>query len=396
MKVYIVGTGADGKITLTKEAEKAIENAGLLIGAERMLKPFSRSGKELYVTYRPQDIADKLDSCKYDAAAVLMSGDCGFFSGARKLLPLISYHDVRIISGISSVSYFCSRLGLSYEDMKFVTLHGKKSNIAVNVMLNERCFFLLGGEVTAAEVCRKLCFFGLSDVNVYIGTDLGYESETVMTGKAGGFLDAETGGLSVMITENSSALRCIPSGIDDERFIRRSVPMTKSEVRCIAVSKLGICRDSVVWDIGCGTGSVSVEAAYRCPDGRVFSFDKNPEAVELTEENARIHGCDNIIVKEGNCPGALADADAPDKVFIGGSSGDMSGIFEAVFAKNPSADIVVTAVSLETLQDSVSCFERYGTAPEILQIAAARTKKLGTHTMLQAQNPVFIICGRLS
>ena len=396
MKVYIVGTGMNGRNTLTKEAEKAIDEAELLIGAERMLLPFQSMGKELFTSYIPQDIADKLGSCSYGTAAVLMSGDCGFFSGARKLLSLLGAHDVRVISGISSVSYFCSRLGITYEDMKFVSLHGKKSNIAVNVRLNERCFFLLGGDVTAADVCRALCSFGLSDVTVHIGAELGYDTEAITSGKAREFVDSAPVGLAVMITENTSALKHIPSAMSDDSFHRGNVPMTKAEVRCIAVSRLGIHTDSVVWDVGCGTGSLSVEAAFRCPDGTVSAFDKNPEAVGLTAENARLHGCDNIIVREGSCPEVLEDAAAPDAVFIGGSSGELNRIFDAIYAKNPAADIVVTAVSLETLNDAVSSFERFGAAAEISQISVARTKKLGTHTMLQAQNPVFIISGRLS
>ena len=396
MKVYIVGIGMNGENTLTKEAEKAIDSAGLLIGAERMLKPFSNSGKELYSSYKPQDIAGKLSSCDHSAATVLMSGDCGFFSGAKKLLPLLEAHDVRIVPGISSVAFFCGRLGISYEEMKFVTLHGKASNIAVNVRTNERSFFLLGGDMTAAGVCQKLCEYGMGDVTVHIGTELGCGSEKIASGKAYELVDNEAAGLSVMLVENSNALSHIPSAMNDEEFVRGSVPMTKSEVRCIAVAKLGICRDSIVWDIGCGTGSVSVEAAYRCPDGTVCAFDKNTEAVGLTAENARKHGCDNIRAIEGSCPGALADAEAPDKVFIGGSSGNMSGIIDTVYSVNPQADITVTAVSLETLQNTVSCFEKFGTSPEIIQVSVTRTKKLGSHTMLQAQNPVFIISGRLS
>ena len=396
MKVYIVGTGAEGENSLTKEAKTAIDSAGLLIGAERMLKPYVGSGKEVFAGYRPEMIAEKLSSCEHSAAAVLMSGDCGFFSGAKKLLPLLADHEVRIIPGISSAAMFCSRLGISYEDMKFVTLHGRSSNIAVNVRLNERCFFLLGGEMTAARVCRVLCSYGLSDVTVHIGTDLGYEGETVTSGRAEELVETDTSGLTVMIVENSRALGHIPSGIDDEEFRRSTIPMTKSEVRCVAVAKLGICRNSVVWDIGCGTGSVSVEAAYRCPDGTVCAFDKDPGAAELTAENARLHGCDNIQVTAGSCPEALAGAAAPDKVFIGGSSGDMDGIFEAVHGKAPAADIAVTAVSLETLRQTVSCFERYGAAPQIVQISVTRTKRVGSHTMLQGQNPVFVIWGRLS
>lgn len=396
MKVYIIGTGVNGGDSLTIEAQAAIAEAQLLIGAERMLSPFSQLGKEMFCSYIPQDIAAKLDSCGHDCGAVLMSGDCGFFSGAKKLLPLLSGHDVKVMAGISSAAYFCGRLGLSYEQMKFVTLHGHSSNIAVNVKLNQLCFFLLGGEMTAAKVCRRLCDHGMGNVKVHIGTNLGYPNERVISGKADDLTNCDAEGLAVMITENPDALRHIPSAISDEEFLREKVPMTKSEVRCIAVAKLNICADSVVWDIGCGTGSVSVEAAFRCPDGRVIAIDKKAEAVELTRKNACRFGCDNIEVTEGECPQCLADVQTPDKVFIGGSSGNMSEIFAAVHAKNPKADIVVTAVSLETLSEAVSCFEKYGTAPEIVQIAVTRTEKLGFHTMLKAQNPVFIISGGLS
>ncbi|MDO4862643.1 MAG: precorrin-6Y C5,15-methyltransferase (decarboxylating) subunit CbiT [Ruminococcus sp.] len=395
MKVYIVGTGMDGSETLTKAAEKAISEAALLIGAERVVKPFMQLGKELFVSYKPSEIAEKLGSAECDTAAVLMSGDCGFFSGTRKLLPLLEAHDVTVISGISSAAYFCGKLGISYENMKFITLHGRPSSAALNVKMNEHCFFLLGGEMNAADVCRRLCEYGLGSVNVHIGTDLGYETEQIIVGKACELTDVQTGGLSVMITENREHLRHIPTAISDEKFTRGEIPMTKSEVRCIALSRLDIGADSVVWDIGCGTGSVSVEAACRCPDGKVYAFDKKSEAVTLTDENARKFSCDNIEAIQGVCPEILADMPVPDKVFIGGSSGKMDGIFEAVRAKNPSADIVVTAVSLETLNEAVSCFSRFGTEAEVVQIAVTRTGKLGTHTMLQAQNPVFIISGRL-
>lgn len=396
MKVYIIGIGMDGDKTITREAEAAIVEAQLLIGAERMLGPFSQLGKEMFSSYLPQDIAAEISSCGYGCAAVLMSGDCGFFSGAKKLLPLLEGHDVRVIAGISSAAYFFSKVGLSYEQMKFVTLHGRNSNIAINVKMNELCFFLLGGDMTAADVCRRLCDYGMGDVKVYIGADLSYPTERIISGKAAELTESNVDGLAVMITENCEALGHIPSAVSDEEFLREKIPMTKSEVRCIAVSRLNICADSVVWDIGCGTGSVSVEASYRCPDGKVYAFDKKSEAVSLTSENARKFGSDNIIAGCGGCPECLTDAQAPDKVFIGGSSGNISGIFAAVYEKKPKADIAVTAVSLETLSDTVRCFEKYGVSPEIVQIAVSRTEKLGSHTMLKAQNPVFIISGGLS
>lgn len=394
MKVYIIGTGVNSRSSLTREAVEAIEHSQMLIGADRMLDAYTGGGKKLVKAYKPDDVCDILKSSTYNTAAVLMSGDCGFFSGTKKLLPLIEDMKPVIISGISSASYFCSRINISYETMKFVSLHGKNANIAINVRMNEKCFFLLGGDIDAADICRRLCGFGLSDVTVHIGENLGYENEICRSGKAKDFINIHTEKLSVLVTENPNHLRHIPSAISDDKFIRSSIPMTKSAVRGNIVSGLNICCDSVCWDIGCGTGSVSVEMAFRCPDGKVLAFDKKSEAAELTACNAQKFGCDNIFVNEGICPDVLKNALSPDKVFVGGSSGNMAEIFECVYQKNEFADITVSAVSLETLEQAVKAFERFGKEYSVMQISVTETRKVGAHTMLTAQNPVFIIKGR--
>lgn len=394
MKVYIIGTGVNSRNSLTREAMDAIEHSQLLIGADRMLAEYSGCGKKLVKAYKPDNIYNILKSSTYDSAAVLMSGDCGFFSGTKKLLPLIENMKPVIISGISSAVYFCNRVNISYENMKYISLHGKNANIVVNVRMNERCFFLLGGDMNAADICRRLCEYGLSDVTVHIGENLGYENEICRSGQAKDFINIHTEKLSVLITENSGYLHHIPSAISDDEFIRGGIPMTKSAVRGNIISGLDICHDSVCWDIGCGTGSVSVEMAFRCPDGKVLAFDKKSEAAELTARNAQKFRCDNIVANEGVCPDVLKNSLAPDKVFVGGSSGNMAEIFECVYQKNEFADITVSAVSLETLEQAVKAFERFDKEYSVIQIAVAETRKVGSHTMLTAQNPVFIIKGR--
>ena len=393
MKVYIIGTGVNGRNSLTREAMEAIEHSQLLIGGERMLAPYSDSKKKLVKAYKPEEICDILRSSTFNTAAVLMSGDCGFFSGTKKLLPLIANMNTVVIAGISSAVYFYSRMNISYEAMKYVSLHGKNATIAINALMNGMCFFLLGGDMNAADICRRLCEFGLPEVTVYIGENLGYENELCRKGKSKDFTHIYTEKLCVLVTENPDYLRHIPSAISDNKFIRDNIPMTKSAVRGNIVSGLDICHDSVCWDIGCGTGSVSVEMAFRCPDGNVFAFDKNPDAAELTVRNARKFGCDNIIASEGICPEILKNVPAPDKVFIGGSSGNMAEIFECIYQKNKSADVTVSAVSLETLEQAIEAFKRFGKECSVMQIAVTETKKTGSHTMLTSQNPVFIIRG---
>ena len=395
MKVFVVGIGVNGEDSLTIEAKEAISEAELLIGAERMTKPFSDSGKIIENACIAQDIADILEKSNFETAAVLMSGDCGFFSGAKKLLPLLECHEITIISGISSMAYFCGKIGISYENMRFISLHGRHGNIAINTLFSEKCFYLLGGEMTAADVCQRLCDYGLSDVTVYVGENLGYENEQVVSFKVSEFRDDLTSKLSVLVTENPDFMRFIPCSISDESFIRGSVPMTKSIVRGNIVASLEIGKNDICWDIGCGTGAISIEMAFRCPDGMVYAFDKNSEAIELTVRNSRRFGCDNITAIDGICPNILGNFNAPNKVFIGGSSGNMNEIFKCVYNKNPYADIAVSAVSLETLTLAQEAFEKFGGEYSIVQIAVTETRKICNHTMLSAQNPVFIIRGKL-
>ena len=270
MKVYLIGTGTNGAGSLTADAAAAIQSAGLLIGAKRMLQPYADSDQTLVCQYQPEQIAEALRGSQADCVAVLLSGDTGFFSGAKKLLPLLQNFNVNVLPGISSVSAFCAKCGISYEKMRFLTLHGQASNIAIHALTNRFCFFLLGGEMSAAQVCRRLCEYGLSDVQVHIGMNLGYENEQILHGTAADFTALPADSLMVLITENPAYLRYIPSAIPDAAFIRDKIPMTKAEMRCNGVSALNITHDGICWDIGCGTGSVSVEMASAARKGRFF------------------------------------------------------------------------------------------------------------------------------
>ncbi len=384
IKVYVVGTGMDGVKTLTREAYEIIDSADVLIGAGRMLEPFKHLHKKMVCEHSADKIADYINNCGFDKIAVLMSGDCGFYSGAKRLSEFI---ECEIISGISTPVYFSSKVGIPWENMKFVSLHGRYGNIAVNVMQNEHCFFLLGGKVTPAEICRTLCRYGFGDVNIFVGENLCYENERIISGTAESLREIQSAGLCAVIAENKNYIKYIPSGIDDGDFIRTEIPMTKAEVRAVAVSKLNIGRDSICWDIGCGTGSVSVEMAMKCTDGGVYAFDKKTEALKLTSENSEKFGCDNIHVFESLFPENIPEnIPVPNCVFIGGASGKISDIIKYVTNLNSSAEIVVTAVSVETLNECMNVFDA-----EITQIAVTRTRRIGSHTMFSAENPVFVI-----
>lgn len=389
MHISIIAAGMDGTETLTLAAQQAIEQAELLIGARRLLVPYADTGKKLFCSWKPEEIVGRLYKGTEQHAVILMSGDTGFFSGTKRLLPLLSEQHVQVLPGVSSPVYLCAKTGLSWEQMHFVSLHGTEGNIAVHVRSHETCCFLLGGDVTAAMLCRRLCDYGLAGTTVYIGENLGSSSEAVFTGAPSDFFDHPVQTLCTVIVYNPHPCTYVLSGIPDDAFQRTKIPMTKAEVRCCAVAALCVGRQDVCWDIGCGTGSVSVELALRCPEGQVFAVDKNPEAVKLTTENARRFSCDNVTVTEGVFP--EVQFPTPDKVFLGGTGGRLVDVLKFVYQMNPVSDVVMTAVSLETLSEALQAFDRLDKSCTVTQVAVTRTRKIGGHTMLQGLNPVYVI-----
>lgn len=392
-KVSIIGIGMNGKKSLTAQALEAIRSADALIGAKRMTDSFSDMDKPVLISYDPAETAEFIKRNTHEKYAVLMSGDCGFFSGAEKLLPYLADFRTEVICGISSPVYFSSKIRIPWSDWHFISLHGTDANIVRNICAHEKTFFLLGGKITPAKICRQLCEYGLCETEIYIGENLSYDNEKITSGCANELCDIQTANLSVLLAVNKKYEKLKRIGIPDYEFIRSKVPMTKSEVRSVCISKLEIANDSICWDIGSGSGSVSVEMAVQCTDGKVYSVDRSEDAISLVRQNLRRFGCDNIIPVHGCAENIVHELPAPDCVFIGGSGGHLSEIVENVYEKNPYAVIVITAVSLETLNRSAAVFENIGISAEITQISVTRTKKVETHTMLAAENPIFIIKG---
>lgn len=391
-KIFIVGVGMDGDKTLTKEAKEAIETSDELIGAKRLLELFADLHKPSFASYDSAEIARHIRESEYKNICISVSGDCGFFSGAKGLLENLRDFDVSVLPGISTPVYLASRLQIPWSGMCFVSLHGRDGAVALPVSSHEKTFFLLGGAFTAADLCRRLTHYGMGNLTVHAGENLSLENERIISAPAKELCALETGRLCAAIVENPGYTRYLRAGIPDEEFIRRSVPMTKSEVRCIAVSKMEVGENDIVWDVGAGTGSVSVETALRCERGRVYALERDKKAATLIDENRRKFFCDNIEIVPKDAADALFDLPKPDKVFIGGSGGRLEKIAEIIKEKNPSALIVATAVSLETLG---GLREIFSDDSEITQISVTRTKKTASHTMLFAQNPVFIVRGHL-
>lgn len=396
--VTLIGIGMGSRPGMTIEAEAALREADLLIGARRMLEAADAGKKPSYAEYDAGRIADYVrNHPEYRRVAVLLSGDIGFYSGARKLYEALGTIgcEVRSICGISSVVYFCGKLRLAWEDVCLKSAHGRASNLVGAVRSNKKTFTILGGADSVGELCRELQEYGLSQVRVHIGERLGYAEEKITSGSPRELEKENYDGLCVALVENPECFSGVRTCLGDEEFLRGKAPMTKSEIRSLSVAKLRLTKDAVIYDVGAGTGSVSVETALQAADGQVYAIERNEEACRLIEENKRHFGTPNIHVIHGLAPEAMEDLPVPSHAFIGGSAGNLKEIMECLLRKNPQIRMVINTVTLETVGEVMNCLRELPvTEEEILSVSIAKAKGLGRYHLMMGQNPIYIVTCR--
>ncbi len=396
-QVALVGVGPGSSGGMTVEVRRAIREADCLIGARRMLEAVRRADQAVCEAVAPGDIAqcirERRDCRRF---AVALSGDTGFFSGARRLLPLLGDCDVEVLPGLSSLQVLCARLGTSYEDVVSVSLHGRDRDIVPDIWQNRRVFALVGGADGMAALCRTLTEAGLGEVRVSAGERLGYPEERISVGTARELAGRRFDPLSAALIENPDARPFVP-GLPDVCFLRgagadgAAVPMTKSEVRACAMAKLALTRDAVCWDVGAGTGSVSVEMALLARDGSVFAIERKDGALALLEENRRRFHVSNLQIAAGAAPEACRELPAPTHAFLGGSGGRLRELVALLLEKNPRVRIVASAVTLETAAELTAIGKEFAfTTFDVLCLTAARSRAAGAYHLMTGQNPVYL------
>lgn len=393
--ISLVGIGMGSRDSRTVEAETVLREAQLLIGAKRMTDSVGvRSGQDIYNEYDSEKIASYIENHpEYEKIAIVLSGDVGFYSGARKLTEKLG-ENVRIVCGVSSAAYFMSRIGKSWDDALLVSAHGKEVSMIPLIKSHRKVFAILGSRDGISTLAQKLMEFGMENVTVYTGERLSYADEKVQHGKPADFIGYEADTLSVVCIENEEFTQYPAThGIKDEAFLRDQVPMTKEEIRTVSLSKLRLTENSVCYDVGAGTGSVAVEMALRVPYGKVYAIEKKPQAVELLKKNRLKFAAENMKIINGTAPEVLETIeDVPTHAFIGGSSGNMRAILNALLACNPSIRIVINCIALETATEALQCLNELPFAEkEIVQLSVSRSENVGSYHMMMGENPIYII-----
>ncbi len=397
MTVYLIGVGMGNPDTMTMQAKNAIEESQLLIGSERLLEAYKDRPHKVLIS--PAEIVKAARDSDCDCVSVLLSGDVGFYSGANRLYTMFDLEKVAVIPGISSMVYFAARLRMPWQDAVAVSAHGREHNLVGEIQKNSKVFALTGGNYTASDLVKELCVRGLSHVKVHVGENLSYPNERVVSGLAAELVNENFSTLSVVITENNRPIirKYTTPTMRDEHFTRGSAPMTKEEVRAVSLSKLRLKDHHTVWDVGAGTGSVSVEIALAVSAGSVFAVEKKSDAAALIVGNKIKYSLTNLTVVQGYAPEALVDLPSPDRVFLGGTSGNLQEIMNVALQKNPQVRFVINAITLETLTETLRCFELFGIKePNIVQMSVTHIKKVASYNMMNAQNPVWILTGEVT
>lgn len=397
-KVAVAGIGMGEGEWIPEAVRRLFREAELVIGGRRVLSCLERAGvlaegTALFACHEKEKMLERIKNGREGRIVAAVSGDPGFYSAAAFFREADCGIEASFYPGLSSLSYLCARLGRGWEDVCALSLHGREENLVYAVKTHRKTFLLTSGSIegTAALLTR----YGLGEVTLHMGRRLSEPGESILSVRAADARDWEEGPLSVLI-ENRTPFR-MPDSIPDAMFVRGRAPMTKEYVRTLCADSFGLPEDAVIYDVGAGSGSVSVALGARVPRGRVYAFEKEEEAVGLIEANKRKFGMEHIRVIYGEAPGAFREAEPPDGVFIGGSGGRLSEILKALKKMSEGRlRLVITAVTLETLTEMTRISETEGFRNvRLRQVQISEAAALGSFHMLSPERPVFLLTADL-
>lgn len=401
MTVTLIGAGMGTWQGMTNEAQEAVQAATMIFGAKRLLDIVSEhTDAKLMDEYRASQIVYYLKEHPTEQAVVLFSGDLGFYSGSTALIEALNDVEnckVKLLCGISCVQMFASRIRKDWQGVHLASVHGRDLLVLPEILSHSETCFLTGGHWTPRKICQELVRFDCGNFPVWIGERLSYPEERILQGKASDFFTTDTDPLAVLWVENLyyTPRKLLTGGLPDESFLRAEIPMTKREVRSMAMSLLELKEsDTCYYDIGAGTGSVSAELSLLT--GKfVYAVEHHQNACDLIRQNQEHLGARSVRVIYGHAPEALSALPAPDAVFLGGTDGDLSAIVSAVLQKNPSARFVASAILPQTAVEAAKVFRDASLdSVQMTQVQISHSRFTSRGDLMLAQNPIYLISGR--
>lgn len=397
-KLVIAGIGPGNIDLVSQRVLECIEESEVLIGGRRNLDTYQQYGKiEFEIKNNLQEMITYINEyIETKKIVVLASGDPFLFGIASYLINNLVNIEIETISGISSIQYLASRVNMKWDDIYIKSIHGRNNNLEMILKHHYKVGLFTGKK--PENVLNELNVKGFADWYVIVGENLSYKDEKITEGKVSELGGIKFSDLSVMILQNknrdnnNSKWNYCTKGIIDELFVRGNVPMTKEEIRAIALSKLRLKPDSIVCDIGAGTGSVSVECGLHVPFGKVYAYERNREAVNLIRENCIAFCLNNVEIIEGNI-GDISLIQPCSRAFIGGSGEYLDLVLDRL-GENENIRVVINSVTIETTYEAMEslCKNGYHNI-ECISVSISKSSSAGKKHIMKAMNTVYIISG---
>ena len=385
MQIIITGVGSGNNLNLTYEARNAIIKAKCILSAKRhesLIPP----GKKII---RLENLNEAVNLISNESEIlILVSGDPGVFS----LMPFIKNHfpeaEIKILPGISSLQILCAKVFETWNDALILSGHGREleRGIFLNNVLRNNKIILFCDDKNSPDVICKWFSENNFNLNITIGENLGLPDEKIYNGQPEDFVNNKFKLLCVILIKNPETVKD-NKYICDKDFTRlENIPITNEITRAVILSRLQVYEKKIFWDIGCGTGSISVCAGLENINLGVHSIDINPDATNLTEINAKKFKLHNINIHTGNILNLMSGLPKPDLIFIGGSDGDLKNILDEILKLENNFKLVISCITPENFNVAFEILSKLKNF-ECVQIQA----NIYNGIFMKANNPAIIL-----
>ncbi|WP_225587244.1 precorrin-6y C5,15-methyltransferase (decarboxylating) subunit CbiE [Methylomonas fluvii] len=417
----IIGALDNGAAGLTPSTLALVQAADVVIGASRTLALFaaniSADAERCDLTGKLSQLPDWITLAREAGkqVVVLATGDPLCHGIASFLLNKLGRDSIEILPNLSMLQLACARLGVAWQDARIGSVHscdagewqiGATPKHGLYALLN----LLRQSGLTAvftspendpARIARMLQIESLADdYEMAVAECLLQPQEQISdwlkvdAAAAGRFADPNI----VLLRRRQPVIREALFGLPDERFKQRKPDkglITKREVRAVSLARMALLPDSIVWDIGAGSGAVGLEAARLCPHGHVYAIEKNADDAAIALSNRASLRVSNYTVLHGRAPAGLENWPDPDAVFIGGSGGELRALITLCLQRlRPDGHLVMNFATLENLSTAVEALKTTGAQWDVLQLQAARSKPILDMHRMQAENPIWVVCAQ--
>lgn len=404
-KIYIIGIGDDGADGMTSRALDLVKSADLLIGPASLTSSFESGVAQCWDAGTDfEALADRLEKNNEDKVVVLAPGDPLFYGTARFLCDRLGKERFEVLPHVSSMQLAFARVKESWDEAYLTSLSNKPLEHVVNkVRSAERVGVFTSHDKTPSILARALLDAKIDYFTAYVCENLGSPDERVTSGELVEIVDTEFSELNVMILLRKPDMPDRPIemlgrrlfGNPDEFFLQTKPKrglLTNAEIRVIALSELDIGPNSIVWDIGAGSGSVAIEGAQLASNGHVYAVEMDTEDFELIKRNAARFGLENLTPILGQAPDAWRKLPDPDAIFVGGTGRQLANIIKNAMERLKSGGrIVADMTSIENLHEVQAVLRDVTGDVNILMVNVSRGNYQLERLSFDASTPKFVV-----